>query len=346
MSSTTNVQNFLVNVFRPVYTYDSTATTFTPKLEMSNIDTYSGNTVSVFTAAVGDANSNVYVGSNAGNPYTTLRASRNVTALGFGAGSNISNVSNATYVGYYAGNGALNASNVVAIGANANGNGISNVYIGNGAGSGGNSNVFVGAGTTGTGSGSILIGPGLSDASTNSVFKLGTTYLTGNLGTKWLGLGTTSPYDSNNKMDISGNLYVLGQQGINMVPTRTLDVNGNFRVSDASGTLDFANGITSSSNGFASRTGTFTGSAPGTSTLGTLKPGPILVSARDIGSIAHYASVMVFCRDPTDGASNVNLSSNVQAGELSFGFTGSNIQLINVTTTRNISWSITYFPLS
>ncbi len=345
MSSTTNVQNFLVNVFRPVYTYDATATTFTPKLELSNIDNYSGNTISVFTAAIGDGSNNVYVGTRAGNSYTTIKACSNVTAVGYATGSNISNVSNSTYVGFGAGATASNASNVVAIGAGANGNGISNVYVGNGTGGNGNSNIFLGAGITGSGSGSIVIGHGISNGASNSVFKVGQTYLTGNLSTKWLGLGTTSPYDVNNKMDISGNLYVFGQQGINMTPVRTLDVNGNFRASDADGTLDFQNGVTSSSNGFASRTGTFTGSAPGTSTLGTLKPGPILVSARDIDSIAHYASVMVFCRDPTDGASNVNLSSNVQGGELSFGFTGSNIQLINVTTTRNISWSITYFPL-
>jgi hypothetical protein len=345
MSSTTNVQNFLVNVFRPVYTYDATATTFTPKLELSNIDNYSGNTISVFTAAIGDSGNNVYVGSNAGNPYTTIKSCSNVTAIGYGAGSNISNVSNATYLGFGAGATASNASNVVAIGAGTNGNGISNIYVGNGAGGNGNSNIFLGAAISGSGSGSIVIGHGISNGASNSVFKVGQTYLTGNLTTKWLGIGTTSPYDANNKLDVSGNLYVLGQQGINMVPVRTLDVNGNFRAEDAHGTLDFSNGVTSSSGGLASKTGTFTGSAPGTSTLGTLKPGPILVSARDIDSIAHYASVMVFCRDPTDGASNVNLSSNVQAGELSFGFTGSNIQLVNVTTTRNISWSITYFPL-
>jgi hypothetical protein len=340
MSSTTNVQNLLVNVFRPVYTYDSTATTFTPKLELSNIDTYSGNTVSVFTAAVGDANSNVYVGSNAGNPYTTLKASRNVTAVGYGAGSNISNVSNATYVGYYAGAGALDASNVVAIGANTNGNGISNVYVGAGTGSGGNSNVFVGAGTTGTGSGSILIGPGLSDASTNSVFKLGQTYLTGNLSTKWLGLGTTSPYDVNNKMDISGNLYVLGQQGINMVPIRTLDVNGNFRASDASGTLDFVNGVTSSFNGFASSQGTITVSG-GAITIGTLKKGVVLVSAVDSGDSANRASRMLLAYT-TSNVSDVG--SNVAAGNTSITTSTSNIQITDATN-ATYTWSITYFPL-
>ena len=255
MSSTTNVQNLLVNVFRPVYRYEippgDSNSIFVPKLNLSNIDNYSGNTVSVFTAAVGDSNNNVYVGSNAGNPYTTLKGCSGVTAIGYGAGSAISNVSNSTYLGFNAGNGALSASNVVAIGANTNGNGISNVYVGTGTGGGGNSNVFLGSGVTGTGSGSILIGPGLSDGSTNAVFKLGQSYLTGNMTTKWLGVGTTSPYDSNNKLDVSGNLYVLGQVGINRVPVRTFDVNGDFRIADASGTtMDYTSGALSLSDGF------------------------------------------------------------------------------------------------
>lgn len=349
MSSTTNVQNFLVNVFRPVYTYDSTTTLFTPKLELSNIDNYSGNTISVFSAAVGDSNNNVYVGSNAGNPYTTTKLCRNVTALGYGAGSNISNVSNSTYVGYYAGNSAQLASNVVAIGANTNGNGISNVYVGTGTGSGGNSNVFLGAGTTGSGSGSILIGPGLSDGSTNAVFKLGQTYLTGNMTTKWLGLGTASPYDANNRMDISGNLYVLGQQGLNMVPVRTLDVNGNFRSSDANGTMDFNLGVTKTTGGFASTTGTIVNAgAPSLTNIGTLKKGVILVSAQDTANTTtHYESVMAYCSDAANGTYVTDMTSNVQSGNVTVVFEsgGSNIQISNTTSSRSIGWSITYFPL-
>jgi hypothetical protein len=348
MSSTSNVQNFLVNVFRPVYTYDPTTTTFTPKLELSNIDTYSGNTVSVFTAAIGDGSNNVYVGSNAGNSYTTIKACRNVTAVGYSAGSNISNVSNSTYVGFEAGKAALSASNVVAIGANTNGNGISNVYVGTGAGSGGNSNVFLGAGTTGTGSSSILIGPGLSDASSNSVFKLGQTYLTGNMSTKWLGLGTTSPYDPYNKMDISGNLYVFGQQGLNTVPSRTLDVNGDFHVSDGGGSMDVSGGLITSTNGFVSRQGTISNAgAPSSTTVGTLKKGIIAVSAQHTASASHYESIMAFCIDPTDGSTAVDMTSNVQLGDVTVVFQsgGSNIQISNVNTIKTISWSVTYFPL-
>ena len=343
MSSTTGVQNFLVNVFRPVYTYDSTTTLFTPKLELSNIDTYSGNALSVFTAAVGDSNSNVYVGSNAGNPYTTTKLCRNVTAIGYGAGSNISNVSNATYLGYYAGAGALLASNVVAIGANTNGNGVSNVYVGAGTGSGGDSNVFLGAGTTGAGSESILIGPGLSDGSTNAVFKLGQTYLTGNMTTKWLGLGTTSPYDSNNRMDISGNLYVFGQQGLNMVPVRTLDVNGNFRASDANGTLDFNLGVTASSNGFASRTGTLSMAGGGDDqVIGPIKKGLILVSALDAADSTNRASAVFFAYT----ASNVSTLSSASNGYLVATTSNTNLKVNSTNpSAASVPYSVTYFPL-
>jgi carbonic anhydrase/acetyltransferase-like protein (isoleucine patch superfamily) len=123
MSSTTGSQNLLVNVFRPVYRYEiptgGSAAIFTPKLEISNIDTVTANSLTVFTASVGDSNGNVYVGSNAGNSYEFRKLCSNVTALGFGAGNNISNVSNSVYIGFNAGAGAASATSVIAIGANA-----------------------------------------------------------------------------------------------------------------------------------------------------------------------------------------------------------------------------------
>jgi hypothetical protein len=344
MSSTSGVQNFLVNVFRPVYRYEippgGSTSLFTPKLELSNIDNYSGNTVTVFTASVGDGSNNCYVGKTAGNDYTTIKACSNVTAVGVGAGSNISNVSNSTFLGFGAGAAAAGATSNVAIGTNTNGNGTSNVYVGAGTGSAGSSNVFLGAGVTGTGSGSILIGPGLSDASTNSLFKLGTTYLTGNLSTKWLGLGTLAPFDSNNKLDVSGNLYVFGQQGINRVPTRTLDVNGDFRASDANGTLDFTNGVTSSSNGFASARGTIAVSG-GATTIGALKKGLVIVSAVDTASSDNRASRMVFAYTTSDVT---DTGSNIAEGNTSITLSSSNIQITDATN-ATYAWSITYFPL-
>jgi hypothetical protein len=342
MSSTTNVQNLLVNVFRPVYTYDATTTLFTPKIELSNIDNYSGNTISVFTAAVGDSNNNVYVGSNAGNPFTTTKLCRNVTAIGYAAGSNISNVSNSTYLGFNAGAGALSASNVVAIGANTNGNGTSNVYVGTGAGGPGNSNVFLGSGTTGSGSGSILIGPGLTTAS-GSVFKLGQNYLTGNMTTKWLGIGTPTPIDPDyNALDVSGNLYVLGQEGINMIPVRTLDVNGNFRASDAFGSLDFNNGVTSSSSGFSSIRGSTVVGDTGNVSIGTLKNGLAMIAVRS--GPTNFDGRTVYILD-VDTPTVSNLSSN-KSSTTTVNFTSNSINISNTTGGGlTYDWTITYFPL-
>ena len=341
MSSTTGTQNLLVNVFRPVYTYDATTTLFTPKLELSNIDNYSGNTISVFTAAVGDANSNVYVGSNAGNPYTTLKACRYVSAFGFSAAAGISNVSNSVFLGYNAGAGASTSSNNVSVGDNTTGNGSFNVRIGSGSvGTGDNNTVVGGATSTSTYSNCVLLGPGIT-ATANNQFRVGSNYLYGNISNKWLGVGTSTPYDSSNKMDISGNLYVLGQVGINIGPgQRTLDVNGNFRASDAYGTLDFSNGVTSSSNGFASVQGTTTVSG-GATTIGTLKRGLVFVSAVDNANTANRASRVMFAYT----TSNVTDSgSNIAAGNTSITLSTSNIQITDGTN-ATYNWSITYFPL-
>jgi len=354
MSSTAGIQNLLVNVFRPVYSYEippgSSNTIFVPKLEMSNIDTYSGNSVSVFTAAVGDANSNVYVGSNAGNPYTTLKNCQFVTALGYNAGSNISNVSNSVFLGYNTGASALGAVNNVIVGASATGNGNSNVRIGSSNTGTGDSNVSVGASSaTSTYSNCILLGPGIT-ATQNNQFRVGASYLWGDTSNKWLGIGAPTPIDvSYNALDVSGNVYVKGQVGINMIPIRTLDVNGNFRASDANGTLDFNNGVTSSLNGFASLQGTISNAAIGsTTTIGTLKKGVILVSAQDTGNTTtHFASTMVYCSDPADGNFTTPLSSSVQSGDVTVVFeaNGTDIQISNATSVRSIAWSVTYFPL-
>jgi hypothetical protein len=168
------------------------------------------------------------------------------------------------------------------------------------------------------------------------------------MSTKWLGIGTTSPIDPNSRLDVSGNVYVLGQQGINMVPVRSLDVNGNFRASDAFGTLDFSNGVTSSSGGLASSQGTISNAAIGsTTTIATLKKGVILVSAQDTASSNHYQSIQAFCTNPANGTSATAMTNVVQAGDVTVVFQsgGSNIQISNANSIRSIAWSVTYFPL-
>jgi hypothetical protein len=217
-------------VFRPVYSYDPLTTLYTPKLELSNIDSYSGNTVSVKAIAVGDANNNVYVGSNAGNPYGTLQGNSNVTAIGYAAGSNTSNVSNSVYLGSNAGSGAIGANTVIGIGVSAGGAGTSNIFIGNG--------------TKSTGISNILIGHGIDLVAANTQLRVGVgsnITVAGNLSNKWIGIGgITAPSTPSNRFEVSGNSQFTGSVGINIAPgTRTLDINGNFRAQSAPSVLDF-----------------------------------------------------------------------------------------------------------
>ena len=352
MSSTTGIQNLLVNVFRPVYSYDATTTLFTPKLEVSNVDTYSGNSVNLLFAAIGDSNNNVYVGRLAGNdPTISTQNCSNVTAVGYAAGSNISNVKYSVFVGANAGVGEQSASYTVSVGDGA-GTGDTSVRIGSRALGTGNYNTVLGSLTnTAAYSNCILIGPGQT-ADQSWRFRLGysnQTYLVGNISNKWLGIGTEAPYDTYNKLDVSGNVYVFGQQGINMVPIRTLDVNGDFRSSDSNGTLSFTGGVTTSTGGFASAQGTLTSAGIGSVTsIAPLKKGVVLVSAQDTAnSTTHYAATMVYCSDATNGTYTAAMTSNVQSGQVHIAFQsgGSNIQISNATTVRNISWSVTYFQL-
>jgi hypothetical protein len=365
MSSTTGIQNLLVNVFRPVYQYDTTTSLFTPKLELSNIDTYSGNIVQATRADFGDTAGNMYVGSNAGNSIASIRACSNATALGQYAGNAISNVSNVTYLGYNAGNGAQGTltapvNTVIGIGVSAGGAGVSNIFIGNG--------------TAATGSNNLLIGHGIAGGASNNLLQIGTT-LYGNLSTKWIGIGTSTPYDPQNRLDVSGNAYLLGQLGINITPgTRTLDVNGEFRAQDAAGyKLDFTGGqvgvnrdpqrtmdisgtfrvqsnattlldvstsAVTAPGGYTSVRGSIS-AAVGATTIGTLKRGLLHVAAIDQATVANQAFYTFFA-DTT--SSVIPISSNL-AGDTDITTSGTSIQISNITTTKTYDYMITYFPL-
>ena len=365
MSSTTGAQNLLVNVFRPVYTYavpvGGTTAVFTPKLEISNVDTVSANSVAVFTAAVGDSNFNVYVGSNAGNAYNFLNACRNVTALGYNAGNSISNVSNSVYLGFNAGNGASTASNVIAIGANALGNGSSNIYIGSGTGAAGSNNIFIGHGIApGTTNNTLRVGRILYGDICNGTFGVGIvpTYNLDVSGSarvsSRLGVGTapvTAPIA--HALDVSGYSYVYGAVGINADPADyTLNLNGNLYASEGGQTFSFSSnfdGIVQASAGYLSSRGTIVSAAIGsTTTIGTLKRGVVLVSAQDTANTTtHYVSTMIYCSDPANGTYTTAMTSNVQSGNVTLTFPAgtSNISISNATSVRSINWSITYFPL-
>ena len=335
--NTTGIQNYLSNVFRPIYTYDTTTANFIPKLTMSNIFNYTGNTISVFTAAVGDSNSNVYVGSNAGNPYDITRNVFNVTALGYGAASNISNDSNSVYIGWYAGSGGSNAANTISIGANSGG--------------AGSNNIFIGTHTSATGNNNIILGNLIDLGSNSNQVRIGYSNqipFAADLCKNWVGIGgALTPSYVYNTFDVSGNAVFVGNVGINKeAGNRTLDVNGNFRAADTStNILDFSNGITRSFKGFNSDSSTITIPYSGSSVIGTLRRGIIALTAFDTSGI--YDARMIYVAELT-GPTIAVLSSNVAgASPPVFQYTTANIIISNtVVAAGNVTyaWSITYFP--
>lgn len=337
--NTTGIQNYLSNVFTPIYFYDTTNSNFTPKLELTNIDTYSGNTVSVFRADVGDSASNVYVGKFAGNSFSNTQNCGFVTALGYGAASNISNDSNSVYIGWFAGKSGSNSLDVISIGTDSGkGNGSANIFLGTSTGTVGQSNIFIGH----------YIAPG----TVSNQIRIGYRNqipIAADLSKSWVGLGgPLSPVDTNNKLDISGNTRIQGNLGVNILPGgRTLDVNGNFRATDASGNiLDFqSGGLTRSTGGFASSRGKTPGMASGaTYTIGTLQLGIINICCQYDGATGvDYNNRIISVSDPTGTPNVLGSDSN---GTPSIVYSGSNIQISNGGPGPSdiYDYSVTYFP--
>ena len=319
MSSTSNVQNLLVNVFRPVYVYEPATQLFTPKIEMSNVDTYIGNSIYVLRAEVGDSANNVYVGIGSGNDPTAsagVRGCLNVTALGYNAGNFISNVSNSVYVGYGAGNAAVGANNVIAIGYEAIGLGNSSIHIGSSTGGVGSNNIYIGHG----------IAPGVQ---CNAIQISG--YIYGNSSNKWLGIATPSRSDSNNTLDVSGTAYFSGKIGVQMQASNSMNVNG----------------ITQSTGGFFSTQGSASIAPSGVFTIGFLQQGTMLVQSQDFETPgSNYISRYMFVRDSNGSFSPITMSG-VSNGYVDISLSSSNIQISNTdTSSRTFSWSITSFPLN
>lgn len=361
MSATTNVQNLLVNVFRPSYQYDTTSNVYKVKLDLCNVDSVFTNSVTTLDLAVGDTAGNVYVGSNAGNSYTDIRGCSNTTALGNNAGNFISNVSNSVYLGYRTGLGAVGANAVISIGANAFGTGSSNIYIGNSTGGTGSNNIFIGH--------NIAPGPGVSDRLYIG-HDLSTVIMTGDLSENWIGINTTEKYTPLNKLDVSGYTYILGGLGINASPlTNTLNVNGDFQVQDGYGIMTFDHNTTTSntevgirsytpgktaifdvsgtvigSQGLYSLQGTINNLAAGaTQILAPLRLGMLMIAVREAPYISEYASRVDLVIDATTAVVS-NLSSN-QSGVF-IQYSTSNIVLSNSSVLPlNFSYMITYLPM-
>jgi sugar lactone lactonase YvrE len=357
MSSTSNVQNLLTNVFRPTFVYNTTTSNYQSKLELVNIDTISANAITAYAANVGDASCNVYVGVGAGNNYSVLASSSNTTDtfLGASAGGLTSNVKNSVFLGYRAGYGVNNSSNSISIGANTLNGGNSNIYIGCATGiATGSNNIFIGPGVSNGGtsvSNTLLIGSG-----SNTLFR-------GDLTSNRVGINTTTLTNPSNYITLDVNGYTRiggstnnGNLGINTLPgTYTLDVNGDMRVSDgwaslvmthdsnSNASLGFSNVRSANCNATIQSTGGFF-SSQGTAVASTIPqtirsdvlPGSFMFSAESPdGSVYHHG---LFQRrravySVVSQASNATiLGMSISAGLFLF------------SNASNLNWNTTFFP--
>ena len=328
---------------------------------MSNIDTLTANSVSVYTISAGDSNNNVYVGRNSGNPFSnasTLFTGCNV-AVGVYAGGTINNSSNSVFVGYFAGNNAVTSVKTVAIGANVKGDGTSNVYIGASTGP-----------VSGVGSNNIFIGAGINPAvAPSNTLQIGTAVYA-NMSNKYCGIWNPAPTHA---LDVCGSVQIStpaygGSLGINIdAGPYNLNVNGTMFVSDGYGgltlsssgatsnsTLSFVNMIAGksatiqSSGGYYSAQGTFVQMLHGTAsnTGATLKRGIMMVSAQDTSSVTNYHSGMWYVCDATGSSAPVLMGTAASNGICTISFSTSNIRITNgaATGSSNFAWNVTYLP--
>lgn len=312
MSSTTNIQNLLVNVFRPVYTFDSIATLFQVKLDISNVNTVFANVFSGLRADIGDTFNNVYVGVGSGNPIDLNNNCANNTVLGAFAGQGMSNVSNSIYIGYTAGLGATNADGTTAIGINTIGDGTSNIYIGNSTGGAGNGNLFLGH--------DLSANAGLSNT---MYIGRGNPLITGKFSTSRVGILSSNP---TYPIELGNYTFVSNGLGINADPAdHTLNVNGDFFVEDGFGSFTFDQNQ-STSNSILTAT--------------SYTPGRILVAT--LGSVTNDASVNVIgTMNVTNGYSSVQgITGSLANGAFSnIGEWKKGTNIVSVTDTSPGSWS-------
>ena len=359
MSSTSNVQNLLTNVFRPSYQYDTVNQLYSTKLEMANIDTITANSVSVFTAAVGDSNSNVYVGVGAGNSFSnaTSKVTSNNVAIGSLAGTTINHASNSVFLGYNAGANAVTSVSTVSIGAASKGDGSSNVYIGAGAGP-----------LTGVGSNNIFIGAGVTTATApTSNLKIGSA-IVADMTNKYFGIWNATPTHA---LDVNGDVVIStpafgGHLGINTDPgSYNFKVIGNFYASDGNGALELINPGSSNSvlsftnvmaggqasvrgsGGFFSVQGTTASIATnGTAIIGTWQKGGVDVYIKDVAGINNYLAQRFFCLNATDGQAVYRSTDNTTYNVSIVTSGSSNITITNSASSNvTYTYTIIYFPV-
>ena len=215
MSSTSNVQNLLVNLLRPTYRYDPATGAFTPSLSMSNVTELIAGRIQTGSLTVTDSAINTFLGSN--------------------SGINVSNAARNVGIGYNAMAGAVNASSNVAVGFNSLegvSNSSCNVALGAGTdiSDGATRSVLIGPNVTlGGGSNNILIGANLSRGLVNNQLQIGT-LLYGDLSSGFIGVNTSAPRAA---FDISGVTLFNNKVGFQVPnPQFSLDVAGTVYASE------------------------------------------------------------------------------------------------------------------
>lgn len=374
MSSTSKVQAYLTSVFRPVYTYTTATSNFTTELDISNVNTVTANLVECLRADVSDSNSNVFVGTLSGVNFLNLQACVSNTALGYGAGGQMSNVSNVVAVGFNSAAGVTSTSNSMFIGKNVGpgsiglsaclwldptggagaGNTSSNtIALGASTGIVGSSNIWIGtnAGNANTGVGNITIGHSIPvTAPTNYLLQVGVgsnVVIAGDMSQNAIAIGkadaTMQYLDGDGRvpglvLDVSGYARIANGLAIGMDPLQsTLDVNGTFRVNDGYGRLSLDHDSAGNSRAVASGFMQMIGGSHS-------REGSSGVSGTAIGTLCKGITMVATSTDAKiywwSGSGVASIIST--GGGSAISTSGSNILY---TGASNAPYNISYFPL-
>jgi hypothetical protein len=374
MSSTSKVQAYLTSVFRPVYTYTTATSNFTTELDISNVNTVTANLVECLRADVSDSNSNVFVGTLSGVNFLNLQACVSNTALGYGAGGQMSNVSNVVAVGFNSAAGVTSTSNSMFIGKNVGpgsiglsaclwldptggagaGNTSSNtIALGASTGIVGSSNIWIGtnAGNANTGVGNITIGHSIPvTAPTNYLLQVGVgsnVVIAGDMSQNAIAIGkadaTMQYLDGDGRvpglvLDVSGYARIANGLAIGMDPLQsTLDVNGTFRANDGYGRLSLDHDSAGNSRAVASGFMQMIGGSHS-------REGSSGVSGTAIGTLCKGITMVATSTDAKiywwSGSGVASIIST--GGGSAISTSGSNILY---TGASNAPYNISYFPL-
>jgi hypothetical protein len=211
MSSTSNAQDLLVNVFRPTYRYTPEGG-FVPSMVVSNVTEVITDKVNAGALVISDTKQNTYIGFNAG-PNQGITTTASNVAIGVSAMNGTENSSNNVSIGASNFDRLVNANSNVGIGAKTGMTGQ------------GEKNILIGANNTlATGSGNIVLGNDLSLGNISKTLRLGS-LIYGDLSFGYLGVNNPAPRAA---LDISGEVVFRNKVAIQKDnPIYTLDVAGS-----------------------------------------------------------------------------------------------------------------------